>query len=147
MADNPFAQYAPKQEAAANPFAQYAAPAASSSGIPEGRRSYSLAEVPLEAGKNLPASAGQFVGGVVQAVTSPLQTLTSLLDMGAGALRNTLPKPVVSFIDKFDADPEAAQRASSVATAVGGMYKDRYGSYDAIKRTFAEDPVGAATCI
>lgn len=144
MADNPFAQYAPKQEAAANPFAQYAAPAASPSGIPEARRSYSLAEVPLEAGKNLPASAGQFVGGVVQAVVSPLQTLTSLLDMGAGALRNTLPKPVVSFIDKFDSDPEAAQRASSVATAIGGMYKDRYGSYDAIKRTFAEDPVGAA---
>lgn len=144
MADNPFAQYAPKQEAAANPFAQYAAPAASPSGIPDARRSYSLAEVPLEAGKNLPASAGQFVGGVVQAVVSPLQTLTSLLDMGAGALRNTLPKPVVSFIDKFDSDPEAAQRASSVATAIGGMYKDRYGSYDAIKRTFAEDPVGAA---
>lgn len=144
MADNPFAQYAPKQEAAANPFAQYAAPAASPSGIPEARRSYSLAEVPLEAGKNLPASAGQFVGGVVQAVVSPLQTLTSLLDMGAGALRNTLPKPVVSFIDKFDSDPEAAQRASNVATAVGGMYKDRYGSYEAIKRTFAEDPVGAA---
>lgn len=144
MADNPFAQYAPKQEAAANPFAQYAAPAASSSGIPDARRSYSLAEVPLEAGKNLPASAGQFVGGVVQAVVSPLQTLTSLLDMSAGALRNTLPKPVVSFIDKFDSDPEAAQRASNVATAVGGMYKDRYGSYEAIKRTFAEDPVGAA---
>lgn len=144
MADNPFAQFAPKQEAAANPFAQYAAPAASPSGIPEARRSYSLAEVPLEAGKNLPASAGQFVGGVVQAVVSPLQTLTSLLDMGAGALRNTLPKPVVSFIDKFDSDPEAAQRASNVATAVGGMYKDRYGSYEAIKRTFAEDPVGAA---
>ena len=144
MADNPFAQYAPKQEAAANPFAQYAAPAASPSGIPDARRSYSLAEVPLEAGKNLPASAGQFVGGVVQAVVSPLQTLTSLLDMSAGALRNTLPKPVVSFIDKFDSDPEAAQRASNVATAVGGMYKDRYGSYEAIKRTFAEDPVGAA---
>ena len=144
MADNPFAQYAPKQEAAANPFAQYAAPAASPSGIPDARRSYSLAEVPLEAGKNLPASAGQFVGGVVQAVVSPLQTLTSLLDMGAGALRNTLPKPVVSFIDKFDSDPEAAQRASNVATAVGGIYKDRYGSYEAIKRTFAEDPVGAA---
>ena len=144
MADNPFAQYAPKQEAAANPFAQYAAPAASPSGIPDARRSYSLAEVPLEAGKNLPASAGQFVGGVVQAVVSPLQTLTSLLDMSAGALRNTLPKPVVSFIDKFDSDPEAAQRASNVATAVGGIYKDRYGSYEAIKRTFAEDPVGAA---
>ena len=143
MADNPFAQYAPKQEAAANPFAQYAATSAPSE-IPATRRSYSLSEVPLEAGKNLPTSAGQFVGGVVQAVTSPLQTLTGLLDLGAGALRNSLPKSVSGFIDKFDSDPAAAQRASEVASAVGGMYKDRYGSYDAIKRTFAEDPVGTA---
>jgi len=143
MADNPFAQYAPKQEAAANPFAQYAATSAPSE-IPVTRRSYSLSEVPLEAGKNLPISAGQFVGGVVQAVTSPLQTLTGLLDLGAGALRNSLPKSVSGFIDKFDSDPAAAQRASEVASAVGGMYKDRYGSYDAIKRTFAEDPVGTA---
>jgi hypothetical protein len=143
MADNPFAQYAPKQEAAANPFAQFA-PAASTSGIPSPRRSYSLGEVPLEAGKNLPASAGQFVSGVVQAVTSPLQTLTGLLDLGAGALRNSLPKSVSGFIDKFDADPAAAQRASEVASAVGGMYKDRYGNYESIKRTFAEDPVGTA---
>jgi hypothetical protein len=143
MADNPFAQYAPKQEAAANPFAQYAATSTPSE-IPATRRSYSLSEVPLEAGKNLPTSAGQFVGGVVQAVTSPLQTLTGLLDLGAGALRNSLPKSVSGFIDKFDSDPAAAQRASEVASAVGGMYKDRYGSYDAIKRTFAEDPVGTA---
>lgn len=143
MAENPFAQYAPKQEAAANPFAQYATSSAVSE-IPAPRRSYSMGEVPLEAGKNLPASAGQFVSGVVQAVTSPVQTLTGLLDLGAGALRNSLPKSVSSFIDKFDADPVAAQRASEVASAVGGMYKDRYGSYDAIKRTFAEDPVGAA---
>jgi hypothetical protein len=103
-----------------------------------------LGEVPLEAGRNLPASAGQFVSGVVQAVTSPVQTLTGLLDLGAGALRNSLPKSVSSFIDKFDSDPAAAERASAVASSVGGMYKDRYGSYDAIKRTFAEDPVGAA---
>ena len=115
-----------------------------SSGIPETRRSYSLGEVPLEAGKNLPASAGQFVSGVVQAVTSPVQTLTGLLDLGAGALRNSLPKSVSGFIDKFDSDPAAAQRASEVASAVGGMYKDRYGNYESIKRTFAEDPVGTA---
>ena len=144
MADNPFAQYAPQPAAAANPFAQYAAPAAVNNEIPGARRSYSLAEVPLEAGKNLPASAGQFVSGVVQAVTSPVETLTGILDLGAGALRNSLPKGVVNFIDRFDADPAAAERASAVASNVGGMYKDRYGSYDAIKRTFAEDPVGAA---
>lgn len=143
MADNPFAKYASQPAASANPFAQYAAPASSSSEIPVSRRSYALSEVPGAALENAPASAGQFVGGMIQAVTSPVQTLTSLLDLGAGALRNSLPKSVSSFIDKFDADPTNAERASAVATAVGGAYKDKYGSYDAIKRTFAEDPIGA----
>jgi hypothetical protein len=143
MAENPFAKFAAQPAQSDNPFAQFAAPSAGSE-IPASRRSYSLGEVPLEAGKNLPASAGQFVSGVVQAVTSPVQTLTGLLDLGAGALRNSLPKSVSGFIDKFDSDPAAAQRASEVASAVGGMYKDRYGNYEAIKRTFAEDPVGTA---
>lgn len=126
------------------PWSQYQQPAVEQpSEIPTPRRGYSLAEVPVAAGKNLPESAGKFVGGVVEAITSPLQTLSGILDIGAGALRNTLPKPVVNFIDKFDTDPAAAQRASAAANAVGGMYKDRYGSYESIKRTFAEDPVGA----
>lgn len=144
MAENPFAQFAAQPQASAdNPFAQFA-PAAPSGGIPGPRRSYSMTEVPVEAVKNLPESAGKFVGGVVQAITSPLQTLTGILDAGAGALRNSLPQGVVNFIDRFEVDPEAAQRAVQTANAIGGMYKDRYGSYEGIKRTFAEDPVGAA---
>lgn len=116
---------------------------ASTSGIPGPRREYSLTEVPVEAVKNLPGSASQFVGGIAQAVISPVQTLTGILDAGAGALRNALPQGVVNFIDQFDTNPEAAQRAVQTANAIGGMYKDRYGSYEGIKRTFAEDPVGA----
>lgn len=145
----------------AGPWEQYQQPATTDSGpwsqyqtakptidqiseIPAVRRGYSLAEVPLAAGKNLPESAGKFVSGIVEAVTSPVKTLSSILDIGAGALRNTLPKPVVSFIDKFDTDPASAERATEAANAVGGMYKDRYGNYESIKRTFAEDPVGTA---
>lgn len=144
MAQNPFAQFAAQPQAsAANPFEQFA-PAPATSGVPGPRRSYSLAEVPVEAVKNVPESAGKFVGGVVQAVTSPIQTLTGLLDAGAGALRNLLPQGVVNFIDQFDTNPQATQRAVQTANAIGGMYKDRYGSYEGIKRTFAEDPVGAA---
>ncbi|MFZ9751774.1 MAG: hypothetical protein ACO3CN_06740, partial [Candidatus Nanopelagicales bacterium] len=79
----------------------------------------------------------------MQAVTSPIETATGLLDVATGALRNVLPKNVVNFIDKFDNNPEATQRAIQAANAIGGMYKDRYGSYEGIKRTFAEDPVGA----
>ena len=156
MAENPFAQFAVKTQdgknvavdvqfpSASNPFTQFAPAAAPAGGIPGPRRGYSLTEVPVEAVKNLPESAGKFVGGVVQAVTSPVQTLTSILDAGAGALRNALPQGVVNFIDQFDNNPEATQRAVQTANAIGGMYKDRYGSYEGIKRTFAEDPVGAA---
>lgn len=143
MAENPFAKFAAQPAQSDNPFAQFA-PAAPSGGIPGPRRGYSLTEVPVEAVKNLPESAGKFVGGVVQAVTSPLQTLTGILDAGAGALRNSLPQGVVNFVDRFDTDPQATQRAVQTANAIGGMYKDRYGSYEGIKRTFAEDPVGAA---
>lgn len=139
MADNPFAKYAsPVDE---NPFAKYTTAPSATTGA---QRSYSLTEVPIEAGKNLPASAGKFVGGVVHAITHPIQTLNDLTLIGGGALRESLPKSVVRFIDKFDSDPVIAERASAMASAVGGMYKDRYGNYESIKRTFAEDPVGAA---
>ena len=113
--------------------------------IPIGRRSYDLADVPMAAAGNVVESGGKFLSGLVTAVTSPVQTITGLLDAGAGALRNTLPKGVVNFIDQFDTNPQATQRAVETANAIGGMYKDRYGDYESIKRTFAEDPVGAAS--
>jgi hypothetical protein len=145
MAENPFAKFAAQPAQPENPFAQFAPAAATqASGMPGPRRSYTAAEVPVEAVKNLPASAGQFVSGLVQAVTSPVQTVMGLFDAAAGGLRNALPENVVRVIDQFDTNPQATQRAVQTANAVGGMYKDRYGSLDAIKRTVAEDPVGAA---
>lgn len=145
MAENPFAKFAAQPAQPENPFAQFAPAAATqASGVPGPRRSYTAAEVPVEAVKNLPASAGQFVSGLVQAVTSPVQTVMGLFDAAAGGLRNALPENVVRVIDQFDTNPQATQRAVQTANAVGGMYKDRYGSLDAIKRTVAEDPVGAA---
>jgi hypothetical protein len=110
-------------------------------GIPGPRRAWS--DVPGEALANVMPSAQKFVGGLYEAVTSPVQTAKGLLDLGAGALQNALPKQVVDFVNKFDANPQAAQQAVQVANAVGGMYKDRYGSIEGIKNTFATDPVGA----
>lgn len=142
--ENPFAQFAKKsQTPSTNPFEQFA-PASTTSGIPGPRQNYNLADVPMQAIKNVPESAGKFVGGVIQAVTSPVETIGGILDVATGAARNLLPQGVVNFIDKFDKNPEATQRAVNAANAVGGMFKDRYGSYESIKRTFAEDPVGAA---
>jgi len=114
----------------------------SGGGVPGPRRAWS--DVPGEALANLMPSAQNLVGGLYEAVTSPVQTVKGLLDIGAGTLQNVLPKKVVDFVNQFDANPQAAQRAVQAANAVGGMYKDRYGSIEGIKNTFATDPVGAA---
>lgn len=135
----PWEQYQ-QPATATGPWSRYQ-PAEQPSEIP--KRRVALSDVPSEALSNVVPSAGKFLGGMYEAVTSPVQTAKGLLDIGAGALRNVLPAPVANFIDQFDANPEAAQRASAVANAVGGMYRDRYGDYESIKRTFAEDPVGA----
>ena len=57
-----------------------------SSGIPAPRRQWE--DIPGEALANLPSSAGKFIGGMYEAVTSPIQTAKGLLDIGAGALQN-----------------------------------------------------------
>lgn len=112
--------------------------------VPGPRRSYAATEVPIEAVKNIPGSAKQFATGIYEAVRHPIDTLSAVADVGAGALRLALPKQVVSFFDQFDANPQATQRAMDAAKQVGGAIADRYGSWDSIKRTVAEDPVGAA---
>lgn len=95
-------------------------------------------------GGNVIKSGYNVAKGVVGAVMNPLDTATTLLDVGAGALQKAVPQGVADFINKFDSNPEAAVRASKVANAVGGMYADRYGSVEGIKKTLYEDPVGAA---
>ena len=112
--------------------------------MPGPRRSYAAAEVPMEAVRNIPSSAKQTAANLYEVVTNPVATLTAIADAGAGALRLSLPKPVVEFFDRFDANPQATQRAVDTARAMGGYFSDRFGSWDAIKRTVAEDPVGAA---
>lgn len=155
MARNPFDQFDAPAAApvmSANPFDQFDAPVMPQDQMPDTRRTYAATEVPGAALSNLPASAGRFVsgmaGGLQQLVTSPVQTVSGLvggaLDIGAGALQNVLPQPVVDVINKFDFDPDAAKRAVAAANRAGGALADRYGSYENVKRTLAEDPVGAA---
>ena len=104
----------------------------------------SWADVPGQMIKNLPSSAMNFVGGMAQAVRHPIDTASALGDVAAGALKNIVPKPIADFIDKFDANPEAADRAVNAANAMGGHFKERYGSVDGIKTALAKDPVGVA---
>jgi hypothetical protein len=111
--------------------------------IPAPRREYSAAEVPGQMVRNLPSSAKRFAGGLYEAVTNPLETAKGVLDIGAGAIQKVLPQSVVDWVNQFEANPEAGRKTIEAANAAGGMLKDRYGSYEAIKRTLAEDPVGA----
>lgn len=134
---NPFDQFdAPA--AAKNPFDQFDAPAK-----PKPRK---WADVPGEALSNTPRSAGNFISGIADAVMSPLDTAGNLLDLGAGALRNALPKSVSGLIDRLDPGAQASAnqaRMDGKADAAGAFFKDRYGSMDGLKNTLATDPVGA----
>jgi hypothetical protein len=121
-----------------------AAPTGQLDAMPVGRQDYGLTEVPGAAIRNIPASAGRFASGVFEAVTSPVQTAKGAWDMLAGALQNVLPQSAVDWVNEFEGNPEAAERAVNMANAAGGMFKERYGGYENIKRTLAEDPVGAA---
>lgn len=111
-------------------------------GIPKQRRSF--ADVPGEALANVGTSAANFYKGLLTAITNPVQTVSGVIDVGAGTLQNLLPKELVDLVNQIDNKPEAAKRAVDAANAVGGMYKDRYGSVEALKNTLATDPVGAA---
>ena len=103
--------------------------------------SMGMGDVAFNAAINLPKSAVKYGSDIVHAITNPVSTLGSLLDVGAGALQNALPKPVVDFVNSFSSDPQAAQRAVQAANAVGGEYAKNYGTIEGFKRHLAADPV------
>lgn len=104
----------------------------------------SWSDVPGQMVRNLPSSAGNFVGGIYQTVMHPIDTLLTLGDVAAGGFKNIVPKPIADFIDQFDSNPEAANRAVNAANAMGGHFKESYGSVDGLKKALATDPVGVA---
>lgn len=100
-----------------------------------------LSDVAYGALTNLPASAGKYGRELYEAVTNPIATASSILDVGAGALQKILPKQVVDFVNQFETNPEASQRAVQAANAVGGEYAKRYGTLEGFKQAVATDPV------
>ncbi len=110
--------------------------------IPGARRTWS--DVPLEVRENLAPSAQKFYGGLIEAVTSPVQTAKGLADLAAGGMRAgakaVLPESVFNALDKLD-NPETTARISSIANAVGGQYAADYGSIEGVQRKIATDPV------
>lgn len=119
---------------------------AKAAGVPEGGMPWS--EVASRAIQNTPQSAYQYGADIVGAVSDPLNTLSTIGDIGAGALREgaryALPEWAFNAIDSVG-NQEAGERATAVATAVGRHYKDRFGSMEGFKQALAEDPVGVAS--
>lgn len=85
--------------------------------------------------KNVPSSAGRMVGDIIQAISSPLQTAKTVLDVGAGALQNVLPERLVQAIGEDRPSRE-------IASQVGQFYAQRYGTEEGFKKALATDPVG-----
>ena len=92
-------------------------------------------DVAQRAVANIPASAGRMAQDIYQAVTSPVQTAKTVLDIGAGTLQNLLPESLVRMIGEDRPSRE-------VASQVGEFYKQRYGSEEGLKKAVATDPVG-----
>ena len=143
MAANLFDQFDAAPVAKSNPFDQFDVQTRQNVGVEPQRRNYAISEVPGAAITNIPKSTAEAAMGIYQAVTSPIETAKTIGDVLAGGVYNILPKEAVSFIDKFDSNPANKERAIKTANAVGGIYTDRYGDWEKIKRTMAEDPIGA----
>lgn len=99
------------------------------------KRYTTAGEVATGAVQNLPSSFGNLVKNIYDAVTNPVQTVKSVLDVGAGALQNVLPERFVQFVGEDPASRDAAR-------AMGKFFADRYGTGENLKQTIATDPAG-----
>jgi hypothetical protein len=95
----------------------------------------SAGDVATGAIRNFPESAMNLVSDLATAVTSPIQTAKSVLDLGAGILQAVLPEAIVQAVGEDKPSRE-------VASKVGKFYVDRYGSVEGAKRAIATDPAG-----
>lgn len=92
-------------------------------------------EVAKQAVTNLPSSFGGLITDLYTAVTNPIQTAKSVIDLGAGMLQAALPESVVQFVGEDKASRDVARK-------VGQFYVDRYGSVESAKKAVAQDPAG-----
>jgi len=90
---------------------------------------------------NAPGSLYQnTLGGLLEAVQSPVQTAQNLADVVAGGVYNVLPGPVQRGLNAIEFNPEAQQRASKMASAVGQEFKQIYTTPEGFKQTMQQDP-------
>jgi hypothetical protein len=97
-----------------------------------------LLDVGTQAVTNLIPSAIKYGTDIYEAVTSPRQTIDSVARLAQAGMKSITPETLV----KYMFDPKEAEKAGETAVAVGNYYRDRYGSVENFKKSFAQDPVG-----
>ena len=83
------------------------------------------------------------IGGLVEAVSSPLQTGQALMDIVAGGAYKAMPESVqrgITSLEQAYGNPQALQRAQNIAGAVGQDYATTYGTGAGFSKTMQEDP-------
>ena len=93
------------------------------SGIPKQRRSFS--DVPGEALANVGTSAQTFYKGLLTAITNPVQTVSGVIDVGAGTLQNLLPKELVDYIAFGTVIQEVKTSNIAREAALGAGFSDK----------------------
>jgi hypothetical protein len=114
---------------------QYALRQSEAQAQPAPRADLTAGEVATGAITNFPRSMGNLIGDIYTAITNPLQTGKSILDVGAGALQNVLPERFVQAVGED-------KQSRDMARKVGEFYAERYGTGEGLKRAVAEDPAG-----
>lgn len=84
---------------------------------------------------NIPESASRYFGGLAEAVMNPIDTAKTIGQLGAGALS-------LGLGDDFQQRLGISDESEQLATKVGELMVERYGSLDAAKETVKNDPVG-----
>ena len=74
-------------------------------GLPLPRRQYGLGEAFMEAPFSAPGDVYKQLTGLKEAIMNPAQTLLGVFDLAAGALRESVPKPLRDAIDYLDNNP------------------------------------------
>ena len=109
----------------------------------------SVEPIPFSTMKMLANAPGSFkknvIDGLIQAISNPVQTAQSMVDVARGGFYNAMPEPVqrgltaVAPYNPFGR-PEDLQRSQAVANLVGQDFAKTYGTGEGFKQTVEEDP-------
>jgi hypothetical protein len=104
----------------------------------------SVEPIPFSTMKMLGNAPGSFkknvIDGLIQAISSPVQTAQSAADIVAGGVYNALPSVVQRGINAIEINPEAQQRAIRAGEFTKEDLSKAYGTTEAFKQTLQEDP-------